>query len=71
MEGLARGALIWAVGPDLALQITFSDLSLYSVHVLSAAAFQHRWFHWGELTLSDKDGKEAKGAFYSRLFPSQ
>jgi len=33
------GALVWAVGPDLALQITFCDLSFYSVHVLSAAAF--------------------------------
>lgn len=71
MEGLARGALTWAVGPGLALLITFSDLPLYAVHAPSAAAFRHRWSHWGELTRSDKDGKEAKSAFCSRLFPSQ
>lgn len=43
--GVAGGALIWAVGPDLALQMTFSDLSLYLVRVLFVAAFRHRWFH--------------------------
>lgn len=33
------------------------------------SCFQPRWFHCGELTPSD--GWEAKGAFSSRLFPSQ
>lgn len=47
-----------------------SFLVSVSVHVLSAATLQHRWFHWGELMLSDKD-VEAKGSFYSKLFPSQ
>lgn len=56
-EGLAGGELIWAVGLDTALQSSFSDVSLVSVPVLFAAAFQHRWFHWEELMLNDKDGK--------------
>lgn len=30
---------------------------LFTLHVFSLAAFQHKWFCWGELTLNDKAGK--------------
>lgn len=58
-EGVAGGELIWAVSPDPALQSSFSDVSLVSVPVRSAAAFQHRWFHWEELMLSVKEAPSA------------
>lgn len=50
--GSGKEELIWAVGPDLALWVSFSGLSFCSVHVLSAQVAP-----LGELMLSNMDGK--------------
>lgn len=57
VEGSGKGSAYLGNGPRPSPIDYICDLSLYLVHVLSAAAFQRRWFHRGELTLSDKDGK--------------
>lgn len=58
MGSLLQGGPIWALGPGPTLQVSSPDLpSLASVHGLCAAAFQHRWLHWGELALGGKREK--------------
>lgn len=56
MEGRVwqKGELVWAVGPNLALQMLFSDLSTLA-HGLSAQVIIH-CEEWG-LMWSDKDEK--------------